>query len=118
MERGTVKPRQILVLLAVCCLAACTATPPKSDQPMVVITGKAPNPKREDWPKAQAALQALIEDKEFSGLSSQTYGSWRMTPRMRQFEARWRAMLVRADVQEAIQKVGRVESYHLEAQLQ
>jgi len=81
-----VKPCPILLLPAVCYLAACTATPPKSDQPMVVITSKAPNPfaltdqlaeamnlvKREDWPKARAALQALIEDKEFSGLSSDT----------------------------------------------
>jgi beta-barrel assembly-enhancing protease len=74
------------VLLAVCCLAACTATPPKSDQPMVVITSKAPNPfgladqvadamelvKREEWPKAQAALQAVIEDKAFSSFPSDT----------------------------------------------
>lgn len=51
-------------------------------------------------------------------LSVQTYGSWRKTPRMLEFDARRRAVLARADVQEAIQKVGRVESYRLEAQLQ
>jgi tetratricopeptide (TPR) repeat protein len=84
--KRTVKPYRILALLAVFCVAACTATAPKPDQPMVVITSKAPNPfaladqlaeamnlvKREDWPKAQAALQAIIEDTAFSGLSSDT----------------------------------------------
>jgi hypothetical protein len=79
-------PYRVLVLLAVFSVAACTATPPKLDQPMVVITSKAPNTfrladqladamnlvKREEWPKAQAALQALIEDKEFSSFSSDT----------------------------------------------
>jgi beta-barrel assembly-enhancing protease len=80
------KPYRVLVLLAVVSLAACTATPPKPDQPIVVITSKAPNSlgladqladamnlvKREEWPKAQAALQAIIEDKEFSSFSSDT----------------------------------------------
>jgi hypothetical protein len=80
------KPYRFLVLLAVFSLAACTAAPPKPGQPMVVITSKAPNSlgladqladamnlvKREEWPKAQAALQAIIEDTAFSSLSSDT----------------------------------------------
>jgi tetratricopeptide (TPR) repeat protein len=79
-------PYRVLVLLAVLNVAACTATPPKLDQPMVVITSKAPNTfrladqladamnliKREEWPKAQAALQALIDDKDFTSFSSDT----------------------------------------------
>jgi hypothetical protein len=51
-------------------------------------------------------------------LSVQTYGPWRKTPRMLQFDGRRRAMLARTDVQGAILKVGRVESYHIEGQLQ
>jgi hypothetical protein len=33
-----------------------------------------------------------------------------------ELRARWRAVIARQDVQAAIQKVGRAESYHLEEQ--
>lgn len=59
-----------------------------------------------------------VDQRAAALLSVQTYGTWRKTTRMLEFDARRRATLARADVQRAIQKVGRVESFNLEAQLQ
>jgi tetratricopeptide (TPR) repeat protein len=74
-----------------------------------------------DLDRAASFLIERLQDvnhREAALLSVQTYGSWHKTPRMLQFDARRRAVLTRVDVREAIQKVGRVETYHLESQLQ
>jgi hypothetical protein len=55
-------------------------------------------------------------ERQDSLLSVQTFAPTPMAPRDQELEARRRAVIARSDVQAAIQKVGRVETYKLEEQ--
>ena len=69
--------------------------------------GEIPDQRLQDVDQRAAAL-----------LSVQTYGTCAKRRECSSSMPAAAMMLARADVQQAIQKVGRVESYHLEAQLQ
>jgi hypothetical protein len=90
-------PYRIIALLTVINLAACTAKP----SPYGVM--------QVEYVKLDAATLPLKYLEEHRADAPNTYED---------AQFRRRETLARADVQEAIQKVGRVESYHLEAQLQ
>ena len=62
--------------------------------------------------------QLLDPDTRQSALGNvQTYLPDQATPRDLEMRARWRSVLARPEVQSAIARVGRVESYHLEGSL-
>jgi tetratricopeptide (TPR) repeat protein len=67
---------------------------------------------------AQVLIARLLDPEQRTNAlaSAQSYAEPPTTPRDMELRARWRAVIARQDVQAAIQKVGRVESYHLEAQ--
>lgn len=67
---------------------------------------------------ATPSLIERLEDKDLRSaalLSVQDYAVPLRTPRQAESDKRRRALLARPDVQAAIQKVGRIESYKLEA---
>jgi hypothetical protein len=67
---------------------------------------------------AQVLIARLLDPEQRTKAlaSAQSYAEPPATPRDMELRARWRAMIARQDVQAAIEKVGRIESYHLEAQ--
>jgi hypothetical protein len=67
---------------------------------------------------AQVLIERLLdpEQRREALATAQTYAEPTATPRDMELRARWRAVIARQDVQAAIQKVGRAESYHLEGQ--
>lgn len=68
--------------------------------------------------QAARFLIAMLDDKELRQsivADIQEYLPTPGSPTELQIEAQWRSMIARKEVQAAIQKVGRVESYHLES---
>jgi hypothetical protein len=54
------------------------------------------------------------EQRQDALASVQDYASKLQTPRDMEYSSRWREVVANRDVQAAIQKTGRVSSYHLE----
>jgi tetratricopeptide (TPR) repeat protein len=70
--------------------------------------------------QAAAQLIARLADEDLRQdalLSVQEFSTSPGTPRMMSMDAQWRAIIARRDVQTAIHRVGRVESYRLEESL-